>query len=147
MRDETHVGPVDAHAERDGGDDDDHLLGEEAVLVFRPDVRTQARVVRQGVVAVRPKRLRDTLHLLARQAVDDAGVVGMLLSDTWGYVLFGAAGACSLYINVILWFTEKEYVYPSRGPLRYFTYYWGFFVYWGALALAYSVIRIGGIEL
>ena len=75
------------------------------------------------------------------------GTVGMLLGQPWGYVLFGAAGACSLYINIILCFTEKEYVYPTRGPLRYFTYYWGFFVYWGALALAYSVVRISGIEI
>ena len=67
---------------------------------------------------------------------------GVLLGRSWGYVLFGAAGACSLYINIILWFTEKEYVYPTRGPLRYFTYYWGFFVCWGALALAYSAWRI-----
>ena len=71
-----------------------------------------------------------------------AGSAGVLLGRTWGYVLFGAAGACSLYINIILWFTEKEYVYPTRGPLRYFTYYWGFFVGWGALALAYSAWRI-----
>lgn len=76
-----------------------------------------------------------------------AGSIGVLLGQSWGYVLFGAAGACSLYINIILWFTEKEYVYPKRGPLKYFTYYWGFFVYWGALALAYSVVRISGIEL
>ena len=76
-----------------------------------------------------------------------AGSVGVLLGQTWGYLLFGAAGACSLYINIILWFTEKEYVYPARGPLRYFTYYWGFFMYWGALSLAYSVVRIAGIEV
>ena len=75
-----------------------------------------------------------------------AGSAGVLLGQSWGYVLFGAAGACSLYINIVLWFTEKEYVYPSRGPLRYFTYYWGFFVYWGALALAYAGLRIAGIE-
>ena len=36
---------------------------------------------------------------------------------------FGTAGAISLYINIILWFTEKKNVYPSRGPLKYFTYY------------------------
>ena len=75
------------------------------------------------------------------------GTVGMLLGQPWGYVLFGAAGACSLYINVVLWFTEKEYVYPSRGPLKYFTYYWGFFVYWGFIALAYSALRISGIYI
>ncbi len=73
-----------------------------------------------------------------------AGSIGVLLGQPWGYVLFGAAGACSLYVNIILWFTEKAYVYPTRGPLRYYTYYWGSFVYWGALALAYSAIRLSG---
>ncbi len=75
-----------------------------------------------------------------------SGSVGSLLGQAWGYMLFGAAGGCSLYINIILWFTEKEYVYPTLGPLRYFTYFWGFFVYWGALALAYSALRVSGIE-
>ena len=74
------------------------------------------------------------------------GSVGALLGASWGYVLFGAAGAITLYINLVLWVTEKEYVYPSRGPLKYFTYYWGFFVYWGALSLMYSTLRIVGIE-
>jgi len=46
-----------------------------------------------------------------------------------------------------LWFMEKEYVYPSRGALAYYSYYWGFFVYWGALAVAYSTMRLSGIEL
>ncbi|MDJ0770347.1 MAG: hypothetical protein QNJ12_16230 [Ilumatobacter sp.] len=75
------------------------------------------------------------------------GSVGALLGEAWGYALFGTAGAISLYINVILWFMEKEYVYPSRGPLKYFTYYWGFFVYWGAAALVYSALRVGGVDL
>ena len=76
-----------------------------------------------------------------------AGSIGALLGKPWGYLLLGAAGACSLYINIVLWFTEKEYVYPTRGPLRYYSYYWGFFVYWGALALAYSAARIAGFEI
>jgi len=59
------------------------------------------------------------------------GCIGMLLGQTWGYLLFGAAGACSLYANITLWFVEKEHVYPALGPLRYYTYFWGFFVYWG----------------
>lgn len=75
-----------------------------------------------------------------------AGVVGVLLSEAWGYVMFGAAGTISLYINVVLWFTEKEYVYPSRGPVKYFTYYWGFFIYWGGLAVVYSALRVGGVD-
>jgi len=74
------------------------------------------------------------------------GTVGVLLGHGWGYVLWGASAAISLYINIVLWFGEKEYVYPSRGPVRYFSYYWGFFVYWGALALAYSALRVSGVE-
>ncbi len=76
-----------------------------------------------------------------------SGSFGVILGQPWGYVLWGAAGSISLYINIVLWFMEKEYVYPSRGALAYYTYYWGFFVYWGALALAYSAMRLSGIEL
>jgi hypothetical protein len=76
-----------------------------------------------------------------------SGSIGVILGHAWGYVLWGAAGSISLYINILLWFMEKEYVYPSRGAVAYYSYYWGFFVYWGALALAYSAIRVSGIEL
>ncbi len=129
------------------------LVAAQLSILIRPDSRkTTDLLVGKG------EHWRDTTHF--RMAVGSAwadwllfvpmflaGIVGIVLGRPWGYVLFGAAGACSLYINVILWFTEKEYVYPSRGPLRYFTYYWGFFVYWGALAVAYSILRIAGIEL
>ncbi|MEO1510192.1 MAG: hypothetical protein AAFU84_21350 [Cyanobacteria bacterium J06633_23] len=74
------------------------------------------------------------------------GSVGVVLGYAWAYVLWAAAGSISLYINIMLWFMEKEYVYPSRGPIAYYTYYWGFFVLWGGLALAYSALRLGGIE-
>ena len=73
------------------------------------------------------------------------GSIGVLLGQVWGYVLWGAGGAISLYINIVLWFMEREHVYPSRGPLAYYTYYWGFFVLWGALALGYATLRLVGI--
>ncbi len=75
-----------------------------------------------------------------------AGSIGVVLGHAWGYALWGASGSMALYINIILWFMEKKYVYPSRGAIRYFTYYWGFFVYWGVLVLAYSVARISGVD-
>ena len=75
-----------------------------------------------------------------------AGSIGVLMGQPWGYVLWGATGTISLYSNVILWFLEKEYVYPSRGPLVYYTYYWGFFVLWGAAALGYTALRLSGIN-
>ena len=129
------------------------LIGAQWSMLVRPDSqRTRDLLIGKG------EEWRDRTHsrLSLGAAWADwtffgplfvAGSAGVLLGQSWGYVLFGAAGACSLYINIILWFTEKEYVYPTRGLLRYFTYYWGFFVYWGVLALAYSIARISGVEL
>jgi len=73
------------------------------------------------------------------------GIIGVLLSEMWGYVLFAVAGAISLYINIFLWFFEREYVYPAVGPLAYYTYIWGNFIYWGLAALIYSLLRLNGI--
>lgn len=75
-----------------------------------------------------------------------SGSTGVILGEAWGYILWAASGAISLYINIVLWFMEKEYVYPARGPLVYYTYYWGFFILWGALALIYSALRLVGVE-
>ena len=72
------------------------------------------------------------------------GIIGMLISSYWGYLLFAVAGAIQLYINVVLWFLEKEYVYPTRGPLKYYTYYWGNFIYWGVASLVYGIYRLNG---
>ena len=54
-----------------------------------------------------------------------SGSIGVILGYAWGYVLWGATGSISLYINIVLCFLEKEYVYPSRGALSYYTSYWG----------------------
>ena len=128
------------------------LFGAQFALLRNPDSRKT-----RDLIIGRGEDWRDKTH--KRMAIGAAwadwlfigplfvaGSIGVLRGAAWGYVLFGAAGACSLYINIVLWFTEKEYVYPTRGPCRYYTYYWGFFVYWGALALLYSGLRIAGCE-
>ena len=71
-------------------------------------------------------------------------IIGILLSRNWGYLLFAISGAIQLYINSFLWFFEKEYVYPAIGPLKYYTYYWGNFMYWGAAAMLYVIFRFNG---
>lgn len=74
-----------------------------------------------------------------------AGSIGVILGQAWGYALWATSGAIAVYINIILWFTEREYVLPSRGPLFYYTIEWGFFVYWGVAAIVYSVLRLIGV--
>ncbi len=72
------------------------------------------------------------------------GIFGMLKSSYWGYLLLAVSGAIQLYINVFLWFFEKETVYPSNGPLKYYTYIWGNFMVWGVSSLLYGVFRLNG---
>jgi len=76
-----------------------------------------------------------------------AGSIGVILGQAWGYGLWVASGTVSVYINIILWFSEREYVYPACGPLVYYTIYWGFQVYWGVAVVAYAVLRLAGVTL
>lgn len=76
-----------------------------------------------------------------------SGSVGVILGQAWGYALWAASGGISVYINIILWFSEREYVYPANGPLVYYTYLWGFFVYWGVAVVVYSIIRLADVVL
>ena len=72
------------------------------------------------------------------------GIMGIFKGAYRGYVLFAISGAIQLYINIFLWFYEKDYVYPSQGPLKYYTYYWGNFIYWGAASVFYGIFRLNG---
>jgi hypothetical protein len=74
-----------------------------------------------------------------------AAIIGVLLGETWGYVLFAVAGSISLYINIFLLLFEREYVYHAVGPVAYYTYIWGNFIFWGTAALIYSLLRLSGI--
>ena len=74
-----------------------------------------------------------------------AGSVGVILGQVWGYALWAASGAISVYVSIKLWFSEREYVYPVAGPLAYYTYLWGFFVYWGIATIVYTVFRLANV--
>ena len=75
------------------------------------------------------------------------GSVAVINGYAWGYLVWAAAGAVTLYINTMLWFVERKYVLPAFGPLVYYTYYWGFFMVWGTSALTYALLRLNGITL
>lgn len=71
-----------------------------------------------------------------------ASYMGVFQSQLWGYVLWLALGVLSIYFSILFWVMEKAYTYPSKGWLAYYTYYWGFFLYWGIGAVVYSTIQI-----
>ncbi len=71
-----------------------------------------------------------------------SGSIGVFLCYYWGYVVWLVLGILSIYFSIIFWVMEKEYTYPSCGWLAYYTYFWGFFLYWGIGAIAYSIIQL-----
>ncbi len=71
-----------------------------------------------------------------------AGTTGALLGQLWGYIAWLSLGIVSIYFSIVFWIMEKEYTYPSCGWLAYYTYYWGFFLYWGIASVIYSVLQI-----
>ncbi len=123
--------------------------------VFLKDPRSQAA---SDLMNGKGKTWRDATHfdmnvgfartdLLFFLPLFVLGSVGIGFAQPWGYVLFGAAGAISLYINIVLVWVDRKHVYEALGPFAYCTFYWGFFVCWGALALAYSLLRVSGAGL
>jgi len=67
---------------------------------------------------------------------------GVFSGQMWGYILWIALGFLSIYFSIVFWVMEKKYAYPSCGPLAYFTYFWGFFLYWGIIAIIYSIFQL-----
>ena len=127
------------------------LLLAQLIMLFRPHGQRA-----KDILVGKGEEWRDRTHFLSALGYAWAdwllltplavsGWIGVLLGQAWGYVLWATAGAISVYVNIVLWVMEKEYVYPSRGPLAYYTYYWGFFVYWGGLAIAYTALRLSGV--
>ena len=124
------------------------LLYAQPLALLRPkDQRTKDILIGKG------KDWRDKTHFKSALALAWAdviilfplivgGSIGVGLGQVWGYVLWIPAGFVALYFSIICWVMEKEYTYPSQGPLNYFTYYWGFFLYWGIAAIIYSAYRL-----
>ena len=63
------------------------------------------------------------------------GGLGIWWGQTWGLILWLSLGILAVYFSIIFWVMEKEVVYPSHGPWAYYTYFWGFFLYWGIAAI------------
>jgi len=69
-------------------------------------------------------------------------LVGVFSGQLWGYTLWLVLGILSIYFSILFWVLEKSYTYNAVGWLAYYTYFWGFFLYWGIGTLVYSMIII-----
>lgn len=70
------------------------------------------------------------------------GNTGVFMGQLWGYIAWVALGVLSIYFSIIFWVMEREHSLPSCGKLAYYTYFWGFFLYWGIAAVVYSILQI-----
>jgi hypothetical protein len=68
--------------------------------------------------------------------------IGVFENHIFGYILWIVLGVLSIYFSIVFWIMEKEYTYPSAGWFAYYTYFWGFFLYWGIGAIIFSTFRI-----
>lgn len=126
------------------------LLAAQMIMIIKPDSQKA-----KDIMIGKDEEWRDEHHKKAAYglALADwiiftplflAGTYGVLKGTELGYILWGISGALQLYINTFLWFFEKEYVLPANGPLAYFTYIWGNFIYWGLASIIYSILRVTG---
>lgn len=71
-----------------------------------------------------------------------AGSILVIRGEFWGFVIWIALGVLSVYFSILLWVLEKKYTYKAVGWFAYFTYFWGFFLYWGLAALVFSIFAL-----
>lgn len=70
------------------------------------------------------------------------GTAMALNGQLWGYILWFSLGVLSIYFSILFWVLEKEYTYKLVGWFAYYTYFWGFFLYWGLGAIVFSILQI-----
>ena len=71
----------------------------------------------------------------------------MLTNNQWALIICIVLGVLTIYFSILFWVLEKEYTYKSVGPLAYYTYYWGFFLYWGVLAIVFALYQFSKLSL
>jgi len=70
------------------------------------------------------------------------GSVGVLFGRPWGYMAWLAGAFITVYIHLVLLFIEGRHIYEKWGPLAFFTYGWGLWVYWALVVIGYSLVRV-----
>lgn len=124
------------------------LLGAQLVMIFKPNSQKA-----KDLIIGKGEDWRDKTHFKSALAFAWADLIiilplyllGTILvfnGQQWGYVIWISLGILSIYFSIVFWVFEKEYTLKSVGWIAYFTYYWGFFLYWGLSVIIYSVIQM-----
>lgn len=122
------------------------LMAAQFLMLIKPNSR-----VAKDLIIGKGKEWRDPTHFRSALAFAWADIllllpmlalsfVGVFSGLSWGYGLWLASGFLSIYFSILFWVLEKSHTLPSCGRLAYYTYYWGFFMYWGLGAVIYSAL-------
>jgi len=122
------------------------LLFAQFLMLIAPDSK-QAR----DLIIGKGKQWRDKTHFRSALAFAWADLllllpllilsyIGVFSQQIWGYILWFGLGLVSIYFSILFWVLEKSYTYPTCGWLAYYSYFWGFFLYWGIAAGIYSLV-------
>ncbi len=129
------------------------LMAAQLIMILKPEGRKA-----KDLLIGKGEDWRDKTHFKSARAFAIAdwlvimpllvlGTIGVISGHMWGYILWTALGTISIYFSILCWVMEKEYTCPSCGPLAYYTYYWGFFLYWGIAAIVYSILIFNDITI
>ena len=124
------------------------LFGAQLVMIFKPNSQKA-----KDLIIGKGEDWRDKTHFKSALAFAWAdliiilplyalGTIWVFNGQLWGYIIWISLGFLSIYFSIVFWVLEKEYTYKSVGWIAYFTYFWGFFLYWGVGAVAYSIVQI-----
>jgi hypothetical protein len=124
------------------------LLGAQLVMILKPNSQ-----ISKNLIIGKGEDWRDKTHFKSALAFAWADLIiilplftlGTILAiqgQLWGYVIWISLGVLSIYFSILFWVLEKEYTYKTNGWFAYFTYFWGFFLYWGIAAIVHSVLQL-----
>lgn len=69
-------------------------------------------------------------------------VMGILSNQAWGYVFLAINGATHVYSSIFLFLSERARDKGVIGAFAFYTYWWGGYLYTGALGLAFALWRL-----
>jgi len=124
------------------------LFGAQLVMIFKPNSQKA-----KDLIIGKGEDWRDKTHFKSALAFAWAdliiilplyalGTIWVFNGQLWGYIIWISLGFLSIYFSIVFWVLEKEYTYKSVGWIAYFTYFWGFFLYWGLGVIIHSTLQM-----
>src|SRR5258706_3882977 len=118
VNDKTYVGLVDAHAERDGGNNNLRIIADEGFLIFAAIRIFKPSMIWADGIALRCKICGEFIYLFARETIDDARLVFIAFQHIKGLSVW-TTFLCNFDIKILAIEAGNEFIRCGeleRGP-------------------------------